>query len=169
MSVVLQKRVKITSRGRYVTMNKGAVIGPQTSYYNESVTAIKYLLDKYPAIKIVEMLNDGRTVNLTVGNYNKDNNVKSVPVAVTENITPSKEPEEPEKPEAPAEDPMKEEASVEPDPQPDNAENPVEPKKEEAPVVDNSHQQSKKDKNRNKNRNNQQQAEKSTEVIPEEP
>lgn len=176
MSIVLQKKVKIASRGRYVTNNKGAVIGPQVSYYNESVTAIKYLLDKYPAIKIVELLKDGRTVNLTKGNYNKDNNVKSVPVAVTEE--PKKEDDathfdldtalifdpsgaENEEPAEHAalqeEEPKKEDDAVEPE------------KVEEPDTTSNNNQQSKKDRNRNKNKNNQQQANKSTEVTPEEP
>lgn len=84
MALITRKLIKITSRGRYVYSTGKAVIGPQIAFCYEQVDAIKDLLKKYPNIKIVEKLENGMTANLTLANYDKDNNVKSGPISMEE-------------------------------------------------------------------------------------
>ena len=128
--VITSKIIKVKSAGRFTRSTGVAIIGPQQSFYKEKVSEIGYLLKKYPNIKIVEKIEDGRLVNLTLVNYGKNNNVKSEPVSVE---TPDKQ--------------------------------------EETPQYNNNtnNQQYGGKKNKNKNNKNGQQANKSTEVVPEEP
>lgn len=128
--VITSKIIKVKSAGRFTRSTGIAIIGPQQSFYKEKVSEIGYLLKKYPNIKIAEKIEDGRLVNLTLVNYDKNNNVKSEPVSVE---TPDKQ--------------------------------------EETPQYNNNtnNQQYGGKKNKNKNNKNGQQANKSTEVVPEEP
>lgn len=85
MAIITQKLIRIASRGRYERTTPGrAIIGPQIAFYNERISEIEHLLKKYPRIKILEKLDDCRTMNLTLANYNKDNNVVSKPVSMVE-------------------------------------------------------------------------------------
>lgn len=85
MAIITQKLIRIASRGRYERTKPGrAIIGPQIAFYNERISEIEHLLKKYPRIKILEKLDDCRTMNLTLANYNKDNNVVSKPVSMVE-------------------------------------------------------------------------------------
>lgn len=84
MGLITHKLIKITSRGRFEKTNRQAIIGPQISFYSEQVSEIKHMLTKYPKVKIIEKLGNGMTVNLTLDNYNKDNDVKNGPVSMME-------------------------------------------------------------------------------------
>lgn len=88
MGLITHKLIKITSRGRFEKTNRQAIIGPQISFYSEQVSEIKHMLTKYPKVKIIEKLGNGMTVNLTLDNYNKDNDVKNGPVSMMEEASP---------------------------------------------------------------------------------
>ncbi|WP_304411384.1 hypothetical protein [Bacteroides acidifaciens] len=177
--VITSKIIKVKSAGRFTRSTGIAIIGPHQSFYKEKVSEIGYLLKKYPNIKIVEKIEDGRLVNLTLANYDKNNNVKSGPVSVE---TPDKQEEAPpyngEKITSgvnTTSEALSQYETEEPkgeDVPPEQTEDVAPDKQEEAPPYNNNtnNQQygGKKNKNKN-NKNGQQQANKSTEVVPEEP
>ena len=176
--VITSKIIKVKSAGRFTRSTGIAIIGPQQSFYKEKVSEIGYLLKKYPNIKIVEKIEDGRLVNLTLVNYDKNNNVKSEPVSVE---TPDKQEETPQYNSEKitngvntTSETLSQYETEEPkgeDVLPEQPEDVTPDKQEETPQYNNNtnNQQYGGKKNKNKNNKNGQQVNKSTEVVPEEP
>lgn len=66
------KMITITSRG-IVSTSRGRVVAPIRHPYRESVDQIFKMLSTNPAPTILEHLGNGRTIPLTLMNYDKDN------------------------------------------------------------------------------------------------
>ena len=75
--VITTKKIKISSRGRYVT-KRGVVFGPCGNFYSEKVETIRELLTKYADIVIIEQLKDKSTIQLNLDNVDKDNTRKPI-------------------------------------------------------------------------------------------
>lgn len=107
MDTVEKKKIRIVSRG-IVHTTRGQVITPTGIFYEKTDQILKMLLkDK---AKIIELLEDGTTVQLTDKNYNTDNTKgtweeealapKSVPLAPLEEAKSVPTPALQKKPEA---------------------------------------------------------------------
>ena len=69
------KKIKITNKG-YVLTSRGMARTPIDRPYKETVDAIRLLIARFGA-HVVEVLDDGREVELTINNYASDNsNIK---------------------------------------------------------------------------------------------
>ena len=68
------KMIRITSRGR-VRTSRGVVTTPIQRPYREDVATIFKMLSTQPKPTILEVLENGKTVELTPLNFDKDNNI----------------------------------------------------------------------------------------------
>lgn len=82
--IITTKKIKITSRGRYVH-RKGVTFGPTGHFYQEKVETLKELLTKYADIVIIEELKDKSTIQLNLDNVEKDNTRTPISIMGGEN------------------------------------------------------------------------------------
>lgn len=189
------KLIRIPSRGR-VLSSRGYVTTPITRPYRETLENILKMLSSSPKPKILEVLPNGRTVELTVLNFDQDNTLVKpeisqgsiVPSVNNAEASSNKNTEPPtnndKTPEVPTnQEPLKEEPKTD-TPEVPTSETQVddntpemptnqEPLKETTLPEENNNQPKFNKKNKNKNRNNnQQQVTEATptqdvEVVPE--
>ena len=74
MMVQNTKKIKITNKG-YVLTSRGMARTPIDRPYKETVDTIRLLIARFGA-DVVEVLNDGSEIKLTINNYASDNNNK---------------------------------------------------------------------------------------------
>lgn len=79
--------IKITSRG-FVSTSRGRIMAPILRPYRESIDKIFDMLAQSPKPTIIEVLPNGRTVELTTSNFDKDNEL-SKPIVDPKNFSAS--------------------------------------------------------------------------------
>lgn len=82
----MTKKIKITSRGRYVSKQGKVIFGPSV-FFKEEIDTLRYYLTKYPNIGIVEETAGKRLVNLNLENVDKNNDKE--PISMMEDVTPT--------------------------------------------------------------------------------
>lgn len=84
------KKIKITNKG-YVLTSRGMARTPIDRPYKETVDAIRLLIARFGA-HVVEVLDDGREVELTINNYASDNSNIKDKVVSDETVKSATEP-----------------------------------------------------------------------------
>ena len=180
------KMIRIPSRGRVIT-SRGYMNTPIVKPYRESLQNIFRMLTSKPKPTILEVLPSGRTVELDLSNFDKDNTlvkpeISAGPVVPSVNSADSKPEEVGVSEEAPKEEVPVETPSVSPE-EVNSADSKTEEVSvnEEVPKEENStnnnyqsnrHRNKNKNKNKNVNNDRQQTQENpstdNVEVVPEE-
>lgn len=80
-----QKYIKVLSRG-YVTTNRGRAFTPITRAFKESTQNIFTMITKEKAT-VVEVLSNGKEIQLTPQNFDKDNEVLEVKKTIAVTVT----------------------------------------------------------------------------------